>query len=79
MSRPLITGDTPAIRELLNVDEQAILVPLADPQAIAAAVLGLRDRQDACRADKLHLAIRQRISPKAIGLEFRAILIQLLC
>jgi glycosyltransferase involved in cell wall biosynthesis len=35
---PLVTGDTPAARELLADDESALLVPPGDPEALAAAV-----------------------------------------
>jgi glycosyltransferase involved in cell wall biosynthesis len=35
---PLITGDTPAARELLGDERDALLVPLGDPAALAQAV-----------------------------------------
>ena len=35
---PLVTGDTPAARELLHDGESALLVPPGDPEALAAAV-----------------------------------------
>ena len=35
---PLVTGDTPAARELLRDGESALLVPPGDPAALAAAV-----------------------------------------
>ncbi len=35
---PLVTGDTPAARELLRDGESALLVPPGDPEALAAAV-----------------------------------------
>ena len=35
---PLVTADTPAARELLVDGESALLVPAADPEALAAAV-----------------------------------------
>jgi glycosyltransferase involved in cell wall biosynthesis len=41
MGLPLITADTPAVRELLD-DTSAILIPACDPRAIADAILRLR-------------------------------------
>jgi len=35
---PLVTGDTPAARELLRDGESALLVPPGDPEALAAAI-----------------------------------------
>ena len=39
---PLVTGDTPAVRRLFTDGENALLVPVADPEAIAAAIRRLR-------------------------------------
>lgn len=36
--RPLITGDTPAIRELLSPSQHIMLIPLANPESLARAV-----------------------------------------
>ena len=41
IGKPIITADTPAIRELLS-EEAAMLVPAANPRAIADAILALR-------------------------------------
>lgn len=38
MGKPLITGDTPAARELLVDGENALLCPTGDPPALAAAI-----------------------------------------
>ena len=35
---PLVTADTPAVRELLSDGESALLVPPGDPAALAAAL-----------------------------------------
>jgi glycosyltransferase involved in cell wall biosynthesis len=35
---PLVTADTPAARELLTDGSDALLVPPADPEALAAAI-----------------------------------------
>ncbi|MEE8113722.1 MAG: glycosyltransferase, partial [Nitrososphaerales archaeon] len=42
MGKPLITGDSPAARELLKDGETAILCKLGDPQALAEAILRLK-------------------------------------
>src|SRR5262249_52438549 len=38
---PLVTGDTPAARELLTDGKDALLVPPGDPEALAAALTRL--------------------------------------
>ena len=40
---PLVTGDTPAARELLTDGDSALLVPPGDPAALAEALRRLRD------------------------------------
>jgi glycosyltransferase involved in cell wall biosynthesis len=47
---PLVTGDTPAVRELLTHGEDAVLVPPGDPAALAEALRHLAgDRAAAAR------------------------------
>jgi glycosyltransferase involved in cell wall biosynthesis len=41
--KPVVTADTPAARSLLRDGESALLVPAGDPEALAAAILRLRD------------------------------------
>jgi glycosyltransferase involved in cell wall biosynthesis len=41
MAKPVIAGDTPANRSLLGHGQQALLVPPADPQALADAIVAL--------------------------------------
>lgn len=43
--RPVVTADSAAARELLHADRDALLVPAADPVALAAAVERLRDER----------------------------------
>jgi dolichol-phosphate mannosyltransferase len=43
---PLVTGDTPAARELLTDEESALLVPPGDAQALAGAVRRLAENRD---------------------------------
>ncbi len=47
---PLVTGDTPAARELLRDGESALLVPPGDPEALAAAVRRLAGDAEFTRA-----------------------------
>jgi len=43
---PVITGDSPASRELLTDGQDALLVPMGDPGALAQAIRSLKtDRQ----------------------------------
>jgi glycosyltransferase involved in cell wall biosynthesis len=43
MARPVIASDTPGSRELVTHGQSAYLVPLADPEALAAAIASLQD------------------------------------
>jgi GT2 family glycosyltransferase len=52
MKKAVVTADTPAARELLTDREHALLVPVADPGALAAAILELKNNP----ALRLHLA-----------------------
>ena len=47
---PLVTGDTPAARELLRDGESALLVPPGNPEALAAAVRRLAGNAELARA-----------------------------
>jgi glycosyltransferase involved in cell wall biosynthesis len=47
---PLVTADTPAARELLVDGESALLVPAADPEALAAAVRRLAGDAELARS-----------------------------
>jgi glycosyltransferase involved in cell wall biosynthesis len=74
--RPLVTADTPAIRELLQPGREAILVPSGDPQALADALLVLRDdaeRRSALARAGLRL-FRARATPAVLGAELVRIL-----
>jgi glycosyltransferase involved in cell wall biosynthesis len=43
MARPVIAADTPGNREQLTHNQSAYLVPIADPEALAAAIVSLED------------------------------------
>jgi len=76
---PLVTADTPAARELLSNDENALLVPPGDPQALADAVRRLaRDRAAAERIGAAGRAtFERRASEAVLGKEWRSIFDQL--
>ena len=75
-ARPVITADTPAARELLADDRDALLVPPGDAAALAAAVLRVA-REDGL-ADRLARAGRAtyeaRASESVLGARWRALL-----
>ena len=70
--KPLITRDSPAIRELLNTDMAGIyLVPAASPDALAAAIqMARKAMQERPNDNCLHTEIRESIVPRAIGYAF---------
>jgi glycosyltransferase involved in cell wall biosynthesis len=73
---PLVTADTPAARELLTDDHDALLVPPGDPEALAAAVRRLAS--DPRLADRIGAAGREtyeaRASEAVLGARWRALL-----
>lgn len=73
MARPLITGDTPAARELLEHGRTAFLCPVADPDALAKAILSMK--QDPALRMRMGAAgydlFRRRCAPEVLGLEVR--------
>jgi glycosyltransferase involved in cell wall biosynthesis len=73
---PLVTGDTPAARELLVDGESALLVPPGDPDALADALLRLTsDRDLAYRiADGGLSAYGERASEDVLGVRWRWLL-----
>ncbi|HEX3528546.1 MAG TPA: methyltransferase domain-containing protein [Thermoanaerobaculia bacterium] len=72
--KPVITRDSPAIRELLaDSDPGVYLVPPADPDALLAALRRFHSER-ASLILPLHTAARQRITPQAVGRELREIL-----
>lgn len=69
MGKPVVTGDSPASRELLGDRETAILCRMADPESIAVGIRVLRD-DPALRvriAQNGHELFQKRCSPRAIG------------
>jgi glycosyltransferase involved in cell wall biosynthesis len=75
-ARPVITADTPAARELLTHEENALLVPPGDATALADAVL--RVARDEALAVRLAHAGREtyeeRASERVLGARWRTLL-----
>jgi glycosyltransferase involved in cell wall biosynthesis len=80
MEKPLITMNSPAAREILNDGENCVLVPMANPKALAEAILMLKD--DKNLRDKIaaegYKLFKEKLNPKAIGKELKAILTELI-
>jgi glycosyltransferase involved in cell wall biosynthesis len=74
--RPVITADTPAIRELLAPGAEVWTVPPADPEALATAILALAEqphlRRALARAGQA--AWDARFAPEVVGAKLRAAL-----
>ncbi len=65
---PLITRDSPAIRELLSPDMPGVyLVPPADTEALLFAITGFRADRGGLPPRPLHGAVAERIAPMSIG------------
>jgi glycosyltransferase involved in cell wall biosynthesis len=73
---PLVTGDTPAARELLTHEESALLVPPGNAPALADAIRRLaRDPQLARRLSVAgHEAYRRNASEEVLGRRWRSLL-----
>ena len=73
---PLVTGDTPAARELLTDGESALLVPPGDPEALADALRRLRD--DGALMDRIaqggRAVYEERASEATLGARWRLLL-----
>ena len=78
MRKPLITGDSPAAREILINEENSLLVPMANPKALADAILMLKEDKDLKDriAGKGYELFKEKLSSKAIGKELKSILLE---
>ena len=74
--RPLITADTPAIREMLSPSTPCVrLIPAGDAHALAEAVVAhLHAMQEGVGETGCHKELRDQIGPFAIGQQFLAML-----
>jgi glycosyltransferase involved in cell wall biosynthesis len=70
MKKPLITGDTPAIREVGIIDRRhALLVKVGSPRALADAILELKNDEKLREkiAENGYALFKKKFTPKAIG------------
>ncbi|RLA38936.1 MAG: hypothetical protein DRR42_27945 [Gammaproteobacteria bacterium] len=67
--RPLITADTPAVRELLCDGEGVQLIPTASPDALASAVITFLTCRQSTGVSSQSVAVRKQILPASIGFE----------
>ena len=74
--RPLVTRDGPALREVLRPDEQCLVCPPADPEALAAAIGRLlREPELAARLGRAARAhVLERFAPERQALRLGALL-----
>ncbi len=74
MGRPLITRDSPAIREMLDDAPPCVrLIPPADPTALAEAIREFTRRS--CPALPCHAALRGEVGAAAVGRQCLSLLI----
>jgi len=75
--RPLVTRDSPAIRELVGEGEPGVrLVPPGDPDALVEALRAARSAAGTEPRAMLYGKLRTRITPEAIGADLRRVLRQ---
>ncbi len=70
---PIITGDTPAVRELLAPSSMVALIPMDDPSALVAAVQKMASLS-AQRGKAHDCKIIEQITPRQIGASMLKIL-----
>jgi glycosyltransferase involved in cell wall biosynthesis len=77
---PVITGDSPASRELLRHGQNAMLVPMADPEALARAIQILKEDRHLRERIALggHAVFQRRCSREALGRELKALCLRTL-
>ena len=76
---PLITSDTPAARELLSDEENALLIPPGDPAALAQAMRRIAGDPDLARKLSRHgrAVYEEHASEEVLGQRWRSLLEEL--
>jgi glycosyltransferase involved in cell wall biosynthesis len=80
MAKPVLTGDSPAIRRAFDPGSHLLVCERANPESIAQAILSAK-RDRAMRvevAKRGHARFRQHFTPEHIGARVRAALTELL-
>jgi len=69
MGRPLVTGDSAAVREYFTDGKDIFLVPFADPEALAGKIEWLSHNYDQALevADNGHDVFVQQLSPRSVA------------
>ncbi|MBA7527405.1 hypothetical protein ES705_19581 [subsurface metagenome] len=80
MKKPVIIGDSPANRELFEDKKNALFVEHANPDALADAILELKDDESLREkiAEGGHKTFKERCTPKIIGKEIKEIMEEVL-
>jgi len=75
MKKPLITGDSPAAREVFTNKKNAVLCELADPDSLAEAILTLRDDEKLRYkiANEGYKLFKEEFTPKKLGAKLKKI------
>jgi glycosyltransferase involved in cell wall biosynthesis len=76
MKKPVIVGDNPANRELFTDKKNALMVEMANPEALAEAILELRDNEQLRGkiAEGSYRIFREKCSPEVIGAEVKELI-----
>lgn len=80
MRKPLITGDSPAAREVLKDEKNCVLCEMADPQAIRRSILMLKEDEKLRKkiAENGYDLFKMRFSPEVIGKELKTFIMKLM-
>ena len=80
LGKPVITGDSPAAREMLTHGTDAILCEMANPQALAQAVLLLKNNRPLREkiARQGYLSFQNKFSSQVIGATVRSYLTEVI-
>ena len=75
MNRPVITADTPAIRELFS-DNELFLIDTVNPQKIADAILKIKSdiKNAALVSNRAYEKFKNYVSPERIGAGLKQII-----
>jgi len=78
MKKPVITGDSPAVREFFEHKKHLYLVPMANPEALAEGILELKENQELRRkvAENGNKVFNERFTSVKIGKMVKDILIK---
>lgn len=68
---PLITGNSSAMRELLQERPGVSLIPFADSEKLAEAVCGMARKRSVLNRLNAFTDLHAKISPESIGVQFK--------